>query len=30
MKDKLNFKIYDVTACLTKSYNTHIAQYLKK
>ena len=24
---KVNFEIYDVTACLTKKYNTHIAQY---
>ena len=27
-KDKINFEIYDVTAWLTKNYNTHIAQYL--
>ena len=27
-KDKVNFEIYDVTAWLTKNYNTHIAQYL--
>ena len=27
-KDKVNFKIYDVTAWLTDSYNTNIAQYL--
>ena len=27
-KDKTDFKIYDVTAWLTNSYNTHIAQYL--
>ena len=27
-KDKLNFKIYDITAWLTKNYNTHIDQYL--
>ena len=26
---KVNFEIYDVTARLTKNYNTHIAQYLK-
>ena len=25
---KLNFKIYNVTAWLTKNYNTHIRQYL--
>ena len=25
---KVNFKIYDVTAWLTNSYITHIAQYL--
>ena len=29
-KDKVNFKIYDVTTWLTKNYNTHIAQYLTK
>ena len=27
-KVKLNFEIYDVTAWLTRNYNTHIAQYL--
>ena len=27
LKDKVNFKIYDVTAWLTKNYYTHIAQY---
>ena len=27
-KDKVNLNIYDVTTCLTYSYNTHIAQYL--
>ena len=27
-KDKVNFQIYDVTACITKKYNTHIAEYL--
>ena len=27
-KDKVNFKIYDVTTCLTNNYNTLIAQYL--
>ena len=26
MKDKVNFEIYDVTAWLTKNYNTHIGQ----
>ena len=26
----VNFKIYDVTTCLTNNYNTHIAQYLTK
>ena len=26
--DKVNFEGYDVTACLTKNHNTHIAQYL--
>ena len=29
-KDKVNFKIYDVTTWLTNNYNTHIAQYLAK
>ena len=29
-KDKVNFKIYDVTPWLAKNYNTHIAQYLTK
>ena len=29
-KDKVNFKFYDVTACLTNDCNTHITQYLKK
>ena len=29
-KDKLNFKIYDVTTWLTNNYNAHIAQYLTK
>ena len=29
-KDKVNFKIYDATTCLTNNYNTHIVQYLKK
>ena len=24
----VNFEIYDITARLTKNYNTHIAQYL--
>ena len=28
LKDNINFKIYDVTAWLTITYNTHIAQYL--
>ena len=28
LEDKINFEIYDVTALLTKNYNTHIAQYL--
>ena len=27
-KDKVNFKIYDVTAWLTNNYDSHIAQYL--
>ena len=27
-KDRINFEIYDVTAWLTKNYNTYIAQYL--
>ena len=29
-KDEVNFKIYDITICLTNSCNTHIAQYVKK
>ena len=29
-KDKVNFKIYDVTTWLTNNCNTHIDQYLKK
>ena len=29
-KDKVNFKIYDVTARLTNSYIAHIANYLTK
>ena len=29
-KAKVNFKIYDVTNWNTKSYNKHIARYLKK
>ena len=30
LKDKVNFKIHDVTTWLTNNYNTHIAQYLTK
>ena len=30
LKDKVNFKIHDVTTLSTNNYNTHIAQYLKK
>ena len=29
-KDKVDFKIYDVTAWLIDNCNTHIAQYLEK
>ena len=29
-KEKVNLKIYDVTAWLTNNYNTHNAQYRKK
>ena len=29
-KDKVKFKIYDVTAWLTNNFDTHIAQYLEK
>ena len=29
-KDKVKFKFYDVTVCLTSKYNTHIAQYFEK
>ena len=28
LKDKVNFKIYAITAWLTNSYITHIVQYL--
>ena len=30
IKDKVNFKFYDVTARLTNNRNTHISQYLEK
>ena len=29
-RNKVNFKIYDITAWLTNNCNTHIAQYLNK
>ena len=29
-KDKVNFKIYDITTWETNNCNTHITQYLKK
>ena len=29
-KDKVNFKIYDVTAWPAKNYNPYFAQYLTK
>ena len=29
-KEKVNFKVYEVTAWLTNNYNTHIAQYPEK
>ena len=29
-KVRVNFKIHDVTAWLTKNYNTHIVRYLIK
>ena len=29
-KDKINFKIYDVTTWLPNNYNAHTAQYLMK
>ena len=29
-KAKINFNVYDVTTWETNSYNTHIAQHLKK
>ena len=29
-KDKVDFKIYDITTLLTKNYNVHFAYYLKK
>ena len=30
MKDKVNFKIYDVTTWFTNNFNTYIVQYLEK
>ena len=30
IKDKVNFKLYDVTARLKNNRNTHISQYLEK
>ena len=30
LKDKVNFRIYDVIICLTNNCNTQIAQYLMK
>ena len=30
LEDKVNFKIHDVTICVTNNYNTHISQYLTK
>ena len=30
LKDKVNFKIYDVTTWFTNNYNKHIAQYHTK
>ena len=30
LKDKVNFKIYNVTAWLSNNYNMRIAQYLMK
>ena len=30
MKDKVDFKIYDVTAWFTNNFNTYIVQYLEK
>ena len=29
-KDKINFKVFDVTTLLINNSNTHIAQYLTK
>ena len=29
-KEKVNFKIYDLTTWLANNFNTHIAKYLKK
>ena len=29
-KDKVNFKVFDVTTCLTKNYNAHIDQHLSR
>ena len=30
LKDKVDFKIHDVTTWLTNNYNNHIAQFLRK
>ena len=30
IRNKVNFKIYDVTTWITSNYNTHIAKYLIK
>ena len=29
-KDKVNFKVFDVTTCLTDNCNTHLDQYLSR
>ena len=30
LRDKVNFKMYDITIWETNNYNAHVAQYLKK
>ena len=30
IRQRVNFKMYDITTWLTNDYNTHIAQYLTK
>ena len=30
LRDKVNFKMYDITIWETNNYNAHVAQYFKK